>query len=721
MLNRWRERKGGRKWGSLGLRWLVALLEHPDRLLTFAAVPIGAVTALGAIGFSWLIHIATYFFFERVGRGLEAYDLYYWLLPLLPMCGGVFVGLITFYIAPEAEGHGVPEVMDAMARSGGRIRFRVTAAKAVASALTIGSGGAAGTEGPIIQIGAAFGSGFGQWLRLGLDELRVLIGCGAAAGIAAIFNAPIAGVLFAVEVLVRDVSLRSFVSIIIASVTSSTVTQAIRGHNDPLFPVPVELRGLQVEQVYQFSVSEVGNYLVLGLLCGLVALSFIKLLYWLEDVFRKLPVHGVLRPVAGALVLGLIAVASELLVGQRVPAGYDRLLPAVMGNSYPVIRETLEPGAYGLPGGWVVTVLLVLMVGKLLATTLTLGSGGSGGVFAPSLFLGAVTGGAFGLLIQHIPAFAHASPGAYALVGMAAVVGSSIHAPLTATLIVFEMTRDYKVIVPIMLASVAALAVAQLLEPASIYTMKLLRRGVDIYRGRDISLLRHVAVRDAMRSGFVTVPPGAGLMQVISKFIENPGTTMFVVNDQQRLLGVITGDQTRSVMVDVPSFEAFLIARDMMLESGFPTVKPADTLADVMKRLSRYRGEIPVVEDGRLVGAIWPEDVIERYNSELFKRDMASSMVATVSRVARAQSIPAVENTSLAEIRVPLRFIGKTLSSLDIRNRYGVTVLLIKQQGRAGEELIRAVPDGDYAFGAGDVMLVIGKDDDLRRLERGYV
>lgn len=708
-----------RRWGRWALRPVHAFLEHPDRRLTVPALIIGGVTALGALGFSWLIEIVTHFCFERVGHLLAARHLFFWLLPLLPMSGAILVGLITFYFAPEAEGHGVPEVMDAMARQAGRIRSRVAAAKAVASSLTIGSGGAAGTEGPIIQIGAAIGSGLGQWLRLGLEELRVLIGCGAAAGIAAIFNAPLAGVLFAVEVLVRDLSMRSFIAIIIASVTSNTVTQAFRGHNDPLFPVPVELRGLQVEQVYEFSVPEIGNYLVLGVVCGLVALAFVKTLYWTEDQFKKLPLHGVFRPVLGALLLGLVAVASEQLVRARVPGDAEMLLPTVMGNGYAVIRQTLETSSYGLSGGWVVTVLLILLVGKLLATCLTLGSGGSGGVFAPSLFLGAVTGGACGLLARELPGFEHVNPGAYALVGMAAVVASSIHAPLTATLIVFEMTRDYKVIVPIMLASVAGLAVAQFFESASIYTLKLLRRGVDIYRGRDVNLLRHLSVRDQMRTDFVTVPPGAGVMPIVSGFVEHPGNSIFVVDENQRLLGVIAADQSRSIMADASSFEPLIIATDLMQETGFPVVNPSDTLADVMKRLARYRGEVPVVSDGRVIGVIWPEDVLERYNAELFKRDMAVGMVSAVSPSSRAEPLPTVKDTSIVELPVPRRFVGLSLGSLDVRNAYQCTILLIKHRDRVGEETLHAVPSADYVFRHGDVILAMGPNEKLRLLRRG--
>ena len=316
---------------------------------------------------------------------------------------------------------------------------------------------------------------------------------------------------------------------------------------------------------------------------------------------------------------------------------------------------------------------------------------------------------------------ATAPPGAYALVGMAAVVGAATHAPITAIVIIFELTNDYKLILPLMMSTIIATLLASQLQHGSIYTIKLLRRGVDIHKGQDVSVLKHLLVRDAMREKVVTVPPGAGLTEIIAKFVEFPGNTVFVVDRDEQLLGVITAHKSRTVLTDAKSFELFIIAHDMMQETDFPVVAPGDSLADVMRRLARYRGEVPVVLNGRLVGVIWPEDILQRYNAELFKRDMASGMVAAASVGPRAEPLPAVENTSIAEIPVPKRFIGKSLGSLDIRNRYGVTILLIKQRSRAGDAVVNAVPSAQYEFQPGDVMLVMGPNEKLRQLERGHV
>lgn len=608
-----------RRLSSRLLRFSGSLLATPERQLTALAILTGLVTGFGALAFSELVSWFEWLYYDYVGTQLHESGLYFWLLPLLPMSGALLVGLITFYFAPEAEGHGVPEVMDAMARKGGKIRPRVAAAKAVASALTIGSGGSAGTEGPIIQIGSAIGSSLGQWLRCSLNDVRTLIGCGAAAGIAAIFNAPIAGVLFSVEVLLRDVSLRNFVPIIIAAVLSNTITHVFRGANEPLFPIPVEAQvfGVGVDPVYVFGAQELGNYALLGIVCGLVAVGFVKLLYWSEDVFRLLPVHRIFKPVVGALLLGLLAVASQYFIQERIPhvsttpglagqPGTVQLVdthghpPAIMGNGYPVINQTLEPAAYVAHEShpdirpWAAGALILLVIGKMIATCLTLGSGGSGGVFAPSLFVGATVGGAFGLIMQSTGLFPNLTPGAYALVGMAAVVASSIHAPLTATLILFELTRDYKVILPIMLAAVIGIAIARRLESGSVYTLKLQRRGVRI-ASAEMMNLRRIAVRDLTLLPAQTVHPEQPVSDLVHQMRTSAVNDFLVTDNDDRFMGMVLGDELRTMLLESEALP-LLIVRDVMRED-VPTVQLDETLDSVLDRFAgRPMQALPVLD-----------------------------------------------------------------------------------------------------------------------------
>ncbi|MGE3182594.1 MAG: chloride channel protein [Phycisphaerae bacterium] len=586
-----------RTFAARAVRGISRLWDNPDRQLWTLALIIGIVTGLGAIAFSKLVDVVLEFSFERVGEPLKLALGSYALFLILPMVGALLVGIITNYFAPEAQGHGVPEVMDSIARKGGKIRPRVAVAKAVSSALTIGSGGSAGTEGPIIQIGAAIGSGFGQWLRVNVNDIRVLIGCGASAGIASIFNAPIAGVLFAVEVLLRDVSQRSFVPIILSAVLSTAVTHAVRGTDTPIFPIPLEFTGAEATHAYVFSVEEFLNYALLGVVCGLVAVAIIKALYFAEDMFAKLPVHRIVRPVIGAAMLGCLVIVFMPLL-QKIPHPGDVHLPAIMGYGYAVIKQTLATDTYGAggaaAGAWTFSILLILAVTKLTATCFTLGSGGSGGVFAPSLFMGATVGGAFGMLVQHTGFFPDAAPGAYALVGMAAVVAATIHAPLAAALMLFELTQDYKVIIPIMLAAVLALAVSSRIEHASIYTLKLLRKGVRIGSG-DLRMLQRIAVSDLPRIAAPVVAPTDAVDKLVRIMRTSSANDFVVIDKEGEFSGMVLGDDLRTMLLESEAMPLLTVSD--VVRADVPLVHMDETL-DIV--LNKFAGQpmqsIPVVD-----------------------------------------------------------------------------------------------------------------------------
>ncbi len=668
-------------------RWFNGLRESEHLQMVLLALLIGIGGGFAAVGFRYLISGGNWLAWRDAEYTLDYIrSLPAWWKILAPAVGGFLCACIVYYFAREAKGHGVPEVMEAVALRGGRIRPRVVFAKLFASAISIASGGSVGREGPIVQIGSAFGSTIGQWFNLDERRLRTLVGCGAAAGIAGTFNAPVAGALFAVEVILADFRVVQFSPIVIASVAGTVVGHYFFG----------DIPAFQVEKYRVVNYGELGAYVVLGILAGLAALLFVRLLYFTEDFFDNIKVWPPLKAVVGGAIIGIIAL----------------WFPEIYGVGYEAIESALR-------GEMLWHMLLILVIVKIAAVGITIGSGGSGGIFAPSLFIGAMAGGAVGTVVNQFWPGATAPPGAYALVGMAAVVGAATHAPITAIVIIFELTSDYKLMLPLMISTTIATLLATQLQYGSIYTIKLLRRGVDIHKGHDISVLKHLSVRDQMRTDPVTVRPGAGVMDVISKFVSHAGTTLFVVDDSRRLQGLITAHQSRAVLTDPKSYEPFIIAQDIMQETGFPTVSPDDTLADAMRRLARYRGEVPVIEDGRLVGAIWPEDVIERYNAEVFKRDMAAGMAATVNDHPRVEPLPVAKDTSLVEMPVPPAFVGKTLGSLDVRNRYDATVLLVRHRTAPGADPVNAVPSADYTFNHGDVMLVMAPNDRLRQMQRG--
>jgi CIC family chloride channel protein len=662
------------------------LKQTEHMYMVLVSILIGLLAGIGAVAFREFIHLVQAFAWRTPDMSLDFIrGLPWWWTVATPAAGGLIVGSIIARFAREAKGHGVPEVMESVALRGGRIRPRVVLAKLVASGVCIGTGGSVGREGPIVQIGSAIGSTIGQWLQIGERRLRTLVGCGAAAGIAATFNAPVAGALFAVEVILGDFGVTQFSPIVISSVTATVVSRHFLGD----FPA------FEVHPYALVSAREMIAYAVLGVIAGLAALLFVRGLYGLEDAFDKVPLPMPLKAALGGALVGTIALR----------------FPEVLGVGYEAINGALD-------GHMAWSMLMLLALIKILAVGITIGSGGSGGVFAPSLFIGAMTGGAVGTFVHRLWPAITGGPGAYALVGMGAVVAAGTHAPITAIVMIFELTGDYKIILPLMTSCIIATLLATQLEKSSIYTRKLLRRGVDIKGGLSVNVLSHVEVREVMRPDVPTVAPESPLLPVISRFIEHPGETVFVVDGDGRLHGAITMDDIRPLIADASEVNELIIAEDMMREGGYPVFEPTDALDEVMRRLARYRFLAPVVEDGVLIGGLWPQDVIERYNAEILKRDMAATVAQTVGSGAPARSLPGVEGMSFGEVAVPETYFGRTLGSLDIRKRFGVSVVLIKRRSLGGDRIVDEMPDANYVFCEGDVMLVMGSTESIERFER---
>ncbi len=560
-------------------------------VLIILAVFVGLATSLGAVGFIYLIEYFNSIFFgltdefltETIGdRGFK-----FWL-PLIPMVGGLLVGPIVYKFAKEAKGHGVPEVMNSVARLGGIIRPRVAAAKTIASAICIGSGGSAGREGPIVQIGSAIGSTIGQMFRMSGDRVKILVGCGAAAGITSIFNAPIAGVIFSLEIILGDFAIKTFSPVLISSVVASVVTRSIMG-NHPAFEVP---------SYSLVSAWEIPLYIVMGILIGGYGVSFTRALDYLEDFFDDLKISPYIKPAIGGLLLGTVAM----------------FYPQVLADGY----ETIKLVLYGEIG---IALLLVLIFLKMLATCLTLGSGNSGGIFAPSLFMGAVAGGAYGYLVSYLFPGVTATPGAYALVGMAGMVAATTHAPMTAMLIIFEMTTDYRIILPLMLTVVISALVAGKLFEHSIYTIKLAKRGIDIRGGKDVNVLKSHEVREIMEEEFISIHPSTPLAEIFKK-IENSTESYFVVQDDNGILkGVISFQDLRSVLSQ-HSLDYLVIAQDLLKEET-DLIYFDDDLEKAYKLFNlKDIKMIPVVneyESNKVIGVIRKESLIAYYNKQLIE------------------------------------------------------------------------------------------------------
>jgi len=558
--------------------------------LVVSSLVVGLGSGCGAVVFRYLILWFTLLFTghrDYAGAGRSPHpglpQLGTWFVLLAPVVGGLLYGPLTQKFAREARGHGVPEVMLAVAEQGGRIRPRVAVVKSLASALCIGCGGSVGREGPIVQIGSALGSSLGQALRLPEARLRLLVSCGAAGGIAATFNAPIAGVFFALELILRDFEAGSFGVVVLSSITATIIGRAAFGSRPFLTLPPFELG----------SPRELLLYAALGLLAAFVGVGFIRALYGLEDIADRLwrgPEW--LRPAAGGIFLG------ALLLG----------VPQMYGVGYPVLERAIS-------GSYVPAFLLVLLVAKILATSLTIAIGGSGGVFAPSLFMGATFGSAFGQVFHRwFPTIA-AHPGAYGLVGMGAVFAAAARAPITSAIIIFELTNEYRTIVPLLFAVAVATGVSSALSRDTIYTLKLRRRGIDVLRGRPASLMEIIQVREAMRATPTPLRQDQSLSEIIQRFTVERREALPVVDRDGAYRGTVTARQVEEAMQEN--------ALDVVVGSlaqQTPTLTAGQTLEQALRTLVRHElSGVPVLEDDArgVVGWLTHRDLLRAYQDHL--------------------------------------------------------------------------------------------------------
>ncbi|MBD3217544.1 MAG: CBS domain-containing protein, partial [candidate division Zixibacteria bacterium] len=533
----------------LGTRYYRHHKPSETQILILLSFVVGISTGLGAVLFIWLIEQAKQLFFGYSLSYLNQFIINwkFWI-PLIPLLGGLLVGPIVYRYAREAKGHGVPEVMESVALRGGIIRPRVAIAKSIASALCIGSGGSAGREGPIVQIGSAIGSMIGSLFRMSGERVKILVGCGAAAGISAVFNAPIAGVIFALEIILGDFGIRTFSPVILSSVIASVISRSILG-DSPAFDIPREHALV--------SAYEIPLYILLGGFTAVVGKGFTKFLYFSEDLFEKLKITGFLKPALGGLMLGIVGL----------------FLPQVFADGY----DTIE---LALIGGVPFLLLGILILAKILATSLTLGSGNSGGIFAPSLFMGAVAGGFFGYIAHYLFPEITATSGAYALVGMAGVVAATTHAPITAILIIFEMTGDYQIILALMITCVFATLVSRRIDRESIYTLKLSRRGVKLRSGRDVAILSSIKVKEVMNDKYVTIPHNTPLHRLLHIFEENRDDFFPVVDSGGKLLGTLSFQDLRYIASST-GLDTLVIAADIVHRHPSP-ISPEDTLDEAL-------------------------------------------------------------------------------------------------------------------------------------------
>ena len=566
-----------------------------NTFLIILAVVIGLLGGLGNYAFRKTIEFVHWAVFEQseqlFGYSMDEWSLARLAVVLCPVVGGLLVIPLWYWFGKDLKG-GFSGFLERVNLRGAKLQLRPIFTRGFGSAITIGTGGSAGQEGPIAMIGGAIGSQFGQLFKMSGDRLKVLVACGAAAGVAATFNAPIAGVFFAQEiVLLSAFELSSFTSIVIASGMATVVSRALLGNTPELY-APVYLVN---------SYWELLLYVLLGLLIGILAALFIDVHYRIKDRFTALKIPKLAKPVLGGLLVGVIGLG----------------FPEVFGNGYEFMESVLVGNHT-----WYLLGALVLV--KAVATSVTLGSGLPGGLFAPCLYLGAVAGGSFGHIAVKLFPQTHLAPGAYALVGMGAFLAATTHAPMTSIFLLFEITDSYEVIVPIMLTCVIGTSIARHFKKDSLETVELSRAGIDLESGKERNIMKSLQVGDVMVRDVEAIPEHMTLGQ-FARFIEKTHHTNFpLINAQGELTGIIS----------VQDFMGVVFERDLMnlvVVKELATTKVitahADEDLDQTMRKIGYRNieQVPVVDretHRKLVGIISRRDIVAAYNRALMTRSL---------------------------------------------------------------------------------------------------
>ncbi|MED6303587.1 MAG: chloride channel protein [Actinomycetota bacterium] len=559
-------------------RQLAGIRLTENQTFALMAVVIGLIGGLAAVAFHYLIDFLGEEVFGRIADWFEILGPFRYVPGIV--IGGLLVGPLVTRAASEAKGHGVPEVMEAVNRRGGRIRTRVAYIKAVASALTIGSGGSAGREGPIVQIGSALGSTLARLFRMSDRRRSTFVAAGAAAGIAAIFNAPLAGVFFALEVVLRSFTARGFSTVVISAVAANAVWRVLVGNESVL-----------TADVHQLvHLTELVFYALLGVVAAVVAVGFVRLLYFVEDRFDELPVLADLRPAIGVLAVGLLGAISFDLLGSGL-SGIDK----------------------ALAGEFAFRMLLLLLIGKMLATALTLGSGGSGGIFSPALFIGALLGSAYGQTINELFPESTASAGAYAVVGMAAVFAAAAQAPMSSIFIVFEMTNDFGLIMPLMAACAAATVAYTAIKKDSIYEVKLRRKdALGPARVQDDRIMNHVALVGAAEAKYAATLGTSSLRQAIQMLKQGREEMLLVVSADRALQGVVYLRDAEAELAVSPQGKVQDIIRD-----DHPVAHPGSTLEEGMQMLENANTDLlPVLDwNDRVLGVANRVSIVKAYEN----------------------------------------------------------------------------------------------------------
>jgi CIC family chloride channel protein len=648
-------------------------------ILIGTAILVGIGSGFGAVLFTYLVESVQKIAFEDVAHTLQS--IHPWHLVIIPMTGALITGPIIYLFAHEAKGHGVPEVMLAVALRGGKIKPQVGIVKAITSAICIGTGGSVGSEGPIAQIGSSLGSTIGQFLKLNEERTKTLVACGAAGGIAAIFNAPIAGAIFAMEVILNRISSVYFGAVVISAVIADSIAHFFMG----------DFRTFMVPQYFLKSPWELLLYTLLAIIAAFASVGFSRLLYIVEDLFDDIKIPAWIKPTIGALLLGVLGIFTI-----KTPEGF----PRIFGVGY----ESMTPALFG---EFTLKAAFLLFVLKLLATLFTLGSGNSGGIFAPSLFMGSMLGAGFGSWATTVFPNITAGAGAYALVGMASFFSGATHAPMTAILILFEMTNNYQLILPLMLASVLSTIISRILSKDSIYTLKLTRRGIKLSQIQDVDVMQGIFVGEVMSTDILSIKSNQTLEDLEMLFSKTRLTGLPVTDLIGDLVGVITTNDLREARKkEMPgSTELSYIASmgDLLF------AHPNEPMWQAIFRMSTHDiSLLPVVDEAdpkKLLGMIYRQDVIKAYDHAITKK-------ANMQHDVEIIKLGKLDEAKFIHLNIPANshVVGKRVSEIRLPGHCVIVSI------RRGREL--KVVDGQTILKKGDALTIFSEEDCAKDVEK---
>ncbi|MFI5352554.1 MAG: chloride channel protein [Candidatus Binatales bacterium] len=648
--------------------------------LIVLAVLVGVFAALGNLGFRELIEFSSWLFRSVEWRllGIPRGRAFVLLIPIVLLSGGAAILILDYFFPGDVMGYGFPNFLEMVNLGGGRIKRTWIFVKAAGAALSLGSGASVGREGPIAQIGGAIGAAVGQIGKLSADRSRVLIAAGAGAGIATTFNAPIGGLLFAQEiVLLGQTELANLSLLVIATFSGVVTSRAILGDAAVFHVQPFVLR----------SYWEIMTYTLMGALIGLVAAGYIRFFHATARAFRRLGIPNWAKLAAGLALVGMIAI----------------VLPENLSDGYPVIDLALA-GQLAAPR------MAILAMAKIVASSISLGCGAPGGVFGPIFFIGTMTGGSFRLLSSILLPGLTGPRGSYALVGMGALLAGTTHAPLTAILLLTEMTQDYTVTLPAMISAIMALLVARAIESESIDTYRLAREGKTLHIGRERRLLSQIPVDSVMVKDVNMVTEGASLPDILRVAGETPQTVIPVVDGEGNLSGLIVTRDLVGILAGGAELGPLVNAYDLCRRNP-PVVMPESSLYDATQLMEHEAlDELPVVEaagNPRFLGLVARRNIAQAAN----RVAVSLSTLATPDN-----NIFWATGYRVARVRVPAAAVGSTLRTLDPRARFGVTVLALQDSGDSDAGFVTVDPG--RRLKSGDLMVVAGRPADLRRFER---